>query len=124
MRFRVTDIKTVEKTNLLYIDVEFLDQGQVVHRNDFIMQLRPTHRVYVGPLGPNGEVLDPKAYEERETDVPAEILANIRAYVARTDFAKVRFDHRDPGVRREDTDPLGLRARPGVAVLVGVEINT
>jgi hypothetical protein len=121
MKIRVEAIRTVEGTGLLHVDVAFLDQDQVVHRNDFIMQIAPAYRVYTGALGPDGEILDPKAFEERQTDVVAEVLANIRAYVARTDFGKSRFDRRDPAIRTEDTDPLGLRARPGVAALVGVE---
>jgi hypothetical protein len=32
----MVEIKTVRGTNLLYVDVAFLDGGQVVHRNDFI----------------------------------------------------------------------------------------
>lgn len=123
MKIRIADIKTVKGTGMLYVDVEFLDaQSQPMHRNDFIMQIAPTYRVYVGEIGPEGEILDPKAYEERETDVPAEILANIHAYLARhPDLGKLPANYRNPRIPREDTDPLGLRARPGVADLLGVE---
>jgi hypothetical protein len=123
MKVRIEAIQTVKGSALLHADVAFLDdKGQVVHRNDFIMQIAPTYRVYVGEIGPAGEILDPEAYETHETDVPAEILTNIRAYLARhPDLGKLPADYRDPHIQREDTDPLGLRARPGVAALVGVE---
>lgn len=41
MKLRVNRIQTVAKTNLLYVDVAFLENGQIVHRNDFIMQISP-----------------------------------------------------------------------------------
>jgi hypothetical protein len=125
MKIRIADIKTVARAGLLYVDVAFLDdQREVVHRNDFVMQIAPTYRVYTGELGPNGEILDPEAFEELQTDVPAVILTNIRAYLVRhPDLSKLPADCRDPHIRREDSDPLGLRARPGVADLVGAETD-
>jgi len=123
MKFKITKIETVKGSHRLYVDVAFLDGGKIVHRNDFVMQIRRTHREYVGAEGPNGEILEPKAYEEQANDVAAEIVANIRRYVARVDM-KRRVDNRDQSIVTEDTDPLGLRAAPGVADLIGAEVPT
>jgi hypothetical protein len=120
VKFKIEGMQTVKGSNRLYVDVAFLEGGEVVHRNDFIMQIAPTHRRYVGDLGPDGEILDPKAYEEYETDVAATIVANIQRYAARA--AMKRADNRDLGIITEDTDPLGLRAKPGVADLIGTEV--
>jgi hypothetical protein len=119
-KFRVESIRTVAKTNHLYVDVAFLDAGRVVHRNDFIMQIPARQREYVGDVGPDGEILDPEAYEETDSDAAGIIAANIRRYVGR---AKMETpDARSPRIETEDTDPLGLRARPEVAALVNVEV--
>lgn len=122
MKFKIALMRTVKGTNYLYLDVAFLDGGKIVHRNDFVMGIRPTHRRYTGREGPDGERLDegPEYYEEYGTDVAAEIVANIRRYAARSPME--RADDRDPGIRTEDTDPLGLKAAPGVADLIGVEV--
>lgn len=120
MKFKINEMQTVKGGTRLYVDVEFIDGGKTVHRNDFVMEVQPTYRVYVGELGPEGEVLDPKAYETHDTDVAQEILGNIRRYVARS--AMVKKDNRDRRIPIEDTDPLGLRAKPEVAALIGAEI--
>jgi len=121
MKFKITKIETVKGSHRLYVDVAFLDGGKIVHRNDFVMQIAPVHREYTGEEGPNGEILDPKAYEERENDVAAEIVANIRRYVERADMK--RADNRDSRIKTEDTDPLGLRAKEGVTDLIGAELT-
>lgn len=123
MKFRIEGIQTVAKTNLLYIDVAFLENGQVAHCNDFIMQIAPTYQVYIGRVGPNGEQLDqgPEYFETFDTDVAALIQENIQRYAGRADMALQ--DNRDLSLSTEDTDPLGLRARPGVAALIGAEID-
>jgi hypothetical protein len=123
MKFRIEKIRTVVGTNLLYVDVAFLEDNQVIHRNDFVMQLKPTHTVYIGRVGPNGEPLDKGAeyFEEHDTDSAAEIVANIQAYASRASMR--RLDNRDRNLSVEDTDPLGLRVRPAVAALIRVEVN-
>ena len=123
IKFKITWIETVKGTHYIYLDVAFLKGGQVMHRNDFIMQIQPVYRIYIGRVGPNGEQLDQgdEYFEQHDTDVRAAILDNIRRYVARADLAVK--DNRDRGIRTEDTDPLGLRARPGVAELIGAEVD-
>jgi hypothetical protein len=123
MRFRIERIETVRGSQRLYVDVAFLQADKVVHRNDFIMEIRPTHVEYIGRVGPDGERLDqgPEYYEERANDVAAEILANIRRYAGRATIR--RLDNRDGGIATEDSDPLGLRAAPGVAELIGAEVE-
>lgn len=122
LKFRIEKIQTVTKTTLLYVDVVFLENDQVIHCNDFIMQIWPTYQTYIGRVGPNGKQLDkgPEYFEEHDTDVAGEILANIGRYAARS--AMNEADNRDPGIVTEDSDPLGLRAKPGVADLIGVEM--
>jgi hypothetical protein len=122
MKFKIIEIQTVKGTGRLYVDVAFLDGGQIVHRNDFVMELRPTHRRYIGRVGENGEQLDKgeEYFEEYDTDVAATIVANIQRDAARA--AMKRADNRDPGIVIEDTDPLGLRAKEGVADLIGAEV--
>lgn len=123
MKLKIVGIETVKNTNYLYVDVEFLDGGQVVHHNDFIMQIAPTHRRYIGRVGENGEQLDkgPEYFETYDNDVAAEIVASIRRYVERATMKRV--DNRDSRIQTEDTDPLGLRAASGVADLIGVEVD-
>ena len=126
MEFRIVSLRTltVGGTHFLYVDVEFLELGRVLHRNDFVMQITAQRRVYVGPdLPDDGSIPpDPADYELQDNDVRAIIVANIRAYAARASaqFA-ARPDNRDARLARAavDTDPLGLRARPDVAALVG-----
>jgi hypothetical protein len=69
-RLRVAAVHRLEGTNLLYLDVEFLQDGQVAHRNDFIMQI---------PAGVN---------------LSSTVLDNIRRYARRVDLGQVRFDRR------------------------------
>ena len=123
MKFKIMRIETLKGTNYLYLDVIFLnDDNKIIHHNDFIMQIAPTHRVYVGRIGPDGEQLDTgkEYFKIYDNDVAAEILANIRHYVARATMK--RSDNRDQRIITEDTDPLGLRARPDVAALIATEI--
>lgn len=129
MRYRIESIGTIRGTNLLYVDVAFLVEGDnnVVHRNDFVMQIEPTSFRYnrwidTGKVDDLGEpILEPdiNSREEYDTDVRAVILENIARYVARIDVRKVAVDRRDTRIKVEDTDPLGLRAAPGVTKLVG-----
>lgn len=124
-QFEITDIKTVARSTLLYIEVDFYDGETVVHRNDFAMQISPTQRIYIGPPLDPGDpdpIPDPGDYEIVETDVRAVILANIRRYIDRVDEGlSPPFDARSTPLRRTkvDTDPLGLRGKPGVSDLVG-----
>ena len=123
MKFKITKIETVKGSHRLYVDVAFLDGGKIVHRNDFVMQIALTHCEYVGRVGPDGEQLDKgeQYFETRDTDVAAEIVANIRRYAERADMKRV--DNRDPDISTEDTDPLGLRAKEGVTDLIGAELT-
>lgn len=124
MKYRVEAIQTVKGGGLLYVDVAFLDdQGGLLHRNDFVMQMAATQHRYTEYTGEGKERRPVLAsYEEYDTDVKQQILENIKGYLDRVDVAKGKEDRRDPGISTEDTDPLGLRAAPGVAELVGAEI--
>lgn len=117
--FKITSIQTVKNTlGFLYVDVEFLDAGRVFHREDFVMQISPTVRRYTGPELAEGETPEPKDYVEEAVDVKAAIIENITRYVKSSAFGR-GGDTRDPNIFRDDTDPLGLKATPGVAALIG-----
>lgn len=123
MKFKITSLQTVKGSNMLYADVEFLDDaGQVVHLNDFIMQISPTQIVYIGPPLANDESPDPKDFEEQPVDVEAVITSNITRYAHRyNDFAGLTADNRDASIERDNTDPLDLKADPKVTDLIGTE---
>jgi hypothetical protein len=145
MDYRVVGLETVEGTGLLYADVEFLEGGQVVHLNDFVMKIFPTRLVYTGPdpetledenviytevedeVEVNGEkvvvkriVVKPEYLAEQETDVKAEVIANIERYLDRLESRGIHLrDTRTRSIKRDNSDPLGLMNKPGVSGLVG-----
>lgn len=121
MKYRIDDIKTVENTSLLYVVVSFLDDtGKIVlHRNDFIMQIAATQHWYTHWI--DDTTPDPISYEEYDTDVKTVILSNVKSYIERLETrTDVPDDLRNSNIKSEDTDPLGLRTKPGVAQLIGV----
>lgn len=134
MRYRVEDIKTVGGTDLLYVEVAFIEDGRdrSVHYNDFALQIFPTQNIYIGPdIGPGDidpdevYVPNPGDYEAVETNVRQVIIDKIEAYMGRLDKIGLEnkpFDDRSNTLRRTkvDTDPLGLRGKPGVEDLVGI----
>jgi hypothetical protein len=114
---------------LLYLDVEvYTDAGQLIHHNDFVMQIPRFKRTYTGPELAEGEQPDPANFiTERltRTEVRAQAVVNIRGYVQRIKAAlaenkPVRFDNRDPSLPATDEDPDGLIA--DVAGLLNIEI--
>lgn len=122
MDYKITKIETPKGTAYLYVDVEFIDQsGEVVHRNDFVMQIPPTRRVYIGPELAEGETPDLKDYEEQETDVKTEIIGNIERYISRIEARGTsRLDARDPSIKTDQEDPLELKTKLGVVEMIGV----
>lgn len=42
MKFKIIEIKIIEGTNRLYIEVEFSEDQIIVHYNDFIMTILPS----------------------------------------------------------------------------------
>lgn len=133
MRYRIEDIKTVANSTLLYVEVEFIETGRdrTVHYCDFAMQIYPETTYYSGPPIEPGDIdpdevyiPDPNDYTTEETDVRQAIIDNIEVYLGKLERGGLGtrpFDARSPVLRRtkQDTDPLGLRGKPGVTDLIG-----
>jgi hypothetical protein len=127
--YEIGKIETLENSTHLYLQVDFYNGARLIHRNDFVMQIAATHTRYTGPMEippdfpftplPDPDP-DPRYWLTTDTDVPAEIIANIERYGLRLERRQnVPPDSRDARIRSDTADPLGLLARPGVSDLVG-----
>lgn len=122
--FEITEINTVAGTNQLYVLVDFYVDDLLTHSEDFIIQRSPDKRVYLGPIGPDGEILEPENYSIEPTDIKQEILNEIQAFEQRH-----RGDNLLTGsptdrtsramITRDQTDPHGWLARRDVEDLKG-----
>ena len=123
MDYQVVSIQTVSGITWLYLRCDFYSGDILVHKNDFVMQIRPTHTFYVGrPLDPDDpdDIPNPRDFVTIENDVRAEIVANIERYVERLEGRQnAPADSRDRRIRSDERDPLGLLARPDVVDLIG-----
>lgn len=123
MKFKIRSVKTLKGTEYLYLDVEFVKGAQVIHRNDFVMQVPQVRRHYYGEVGPDGEILEPEKFTVERSDAVGVILGNIRAYLGRVDLEKAPFDLRLPGVETDETDPRGLLGRLEIQAIIGVDLE-
>jgi hypothetical protein len=97
MKYRIDRIETEKATDLLYVLVSFFDvKGEVVHTNDFRMQII---------------VRNPR-------DVKEIILSNIEDYIERLNLGSKRGIIIDERIVTETDDRLGLISRE-VSDLVG-----
>ncbi|KKN25020.1 hypothetical protein LCGC14_0889020 [marine sediment metagenome] len=146
MFYKIVEVSTDKASGHTYVLVHFwrrkADQkaGKPPDRiNDFLMQLRPTgERVVTNAQGwlkrKDGVFVDlatlgpekPEPEWERETfdrDLPAEIKANIEAYWERAEAKGYPPDHANASIRRDNSDPHGVLARPDVVALRGKEVD-
>ncbi len=146
MIYKIVEVSTDKASGHTYVLVHFWRRKADARANkpprrvnDFLMQLRPTgvrvvtdangwfkrkDGVFIDP-----ETLDPEVPEpewERENydrDVPAEIRANIEAYWERAEAKDFPAEHSDPRIKRDNSDPHGVLARPDVAALKGAKVE-
>ena len=146
MLYKIVEVSTDKSSGHTYVLVHFwrrkADQkaGKPPARiNDFLMQLRPTgvrvvtniqgwrkrkDGVFVDPatLGPE----KPEPEWEREThdrDLPTEIKANIEAYWRRAEAKGYPGDQTDSRIKRDNSDPHGVLARPDVVALRDAKVE-
>jgi hypothetical protein len=123
MDYQVVSIQTIENTTWLYLRCNIYAGDILVHKNDFVMQIRPAHTFYVGrPLDPDDpdDIPNPRDFVTIPNDARAEIIGNIERYVDRLSGRPgAPADSRDRRIRADDRDPLGLLARPDVTDLIG-----
>lgn len=147
MFYKIVEVSTSKASGHTYVLVHFwrdkaaFDAEKPPDRiNDFLMQLRSIgQRVVTNAEGwpkrkADGKFVDPGTLGpdklqpewERETfgrNLPAEIKANIEAYWQRAEAGKFPADHTDSRIRRDESDPHGVLARPDVQVLTTVEVE-
>ena len=140
MFYQIVEVSTDKASGHTYVLVHFwrdkADQvkGKPPDRvNDFLMQLRPTgERVVTDGNGwykrlSDGVFIDPTKladddatkweWETYDRDLPAEVKANIEAYWERAEAKGYPGDQADPRIKRDDSDPYGVLARPDVGAL-------
>ena len=135
--YKITDISTApnsqtDKHALLSVMVDFLDSKDVlIQTQQFLMQLPKEHRLYIGLVGPNGEILEPTAYVTVAIDVQGEIEANIKNYIPKLDVklgkgavekvdtdGRVTTDKSDAFLYLSTSQPLvGMKKDPTGALL-------
>ena len=117
LTWRVAEMnnQTIGPVDFLRLVVEFSQAGQLVHINDFYMQLSPNKATVTGPDPDVDYIIEAKT----DGELAAEIRANVTAYIGRTAGTWPGFDNTNPALAGDGRDPLGLLARPGVAALVG-----
>ena len=116
--YKILSTQTVKGTNYVYFDVEFVQGGKVIHKNDFILDIKPTFLEYTGRVDRDGELLD-DTFIEHDTDLDKVIKDNVSEYVKNfAPFSDGRLDKRSKGIEKNDTDPLGIRADKQVTDLI------
>lgn len=133
MNFKINNVKTMPLgggKRLLYISIElYSNSGQLIHHNDFLMEIYRAKVTYTGPvLGPEDEP-DPANYsivQRTRAEIRAEVAANIRRYIKRLKDRSagglhVMYDDRDQTLTLSEDDPDGLAA--DIAGLIGQEIS-
>lgn len=122
MDYKITQIEMVKDSSALYVEAEFLENDEVVHRNDFVMQVKPTRRVYSGPPLAEGEEPDPENYTVEQVDVAGVITANIESYIDRFEArpqAARKADNRSRKIQRDKVDRLAVLNRAELRALLG-----
>ena len=145
--YRIAEVSTAKASGHTYVLVDFWPSRAAFERgdapvltNDFLMQLRPTGQRIITRADGWLELLDssyadPSAETtleiasdqfKRETvyrNIPTEIRANIEAYWKRAQARGDTGNKVDPRIQRDESDPHGVLARPGVKALRGVGVE-
>lgn len=109
MEYRITSVCTPKETNYTCVDVEFADGDRIIHKNDFVLDIRPTYLEYTGRYDPDGEMLD-ETFAEYHTDIEAVVKREIEEYARSALIVERKIDSRDRLIEREPIDPLNIHS--------------